>query len=139
MAQAGTDSLCTDIRVMIEGSMTMWAIPFAALEGGTTAKKVEKLKGMSREQAHALAAKTGTFVSLEKEQCAVLPPNHYYITANMGNEDAHGLRWQILGNQNTMRLTKRLLEKRAQEVGPTQSPLLQALEKYLDLNVSAAA
>ncbi len=140
MFQAGTDNKCIEVRLILEGQLTIWCLPLASLGGDTTAKKTESVKAMNREQFQKLVAKTGFFVSLEAHQCVVLPPTYYYVCANLGDEEeVHGVRWQLLGTENAMRLSQSFIQTYVKEDGNQTTPTLNALIKYFETRVPTCA
>lgn len=141
LAQTGTDNMLVQATLVLEGALTFWCVPLASLEGDTSSKKVEAVKGMNRAQFEQLVKQTGFFVSAEEGQTILLPPNYYCITANLdGCEEAHALRWHLLGAENTMRYTKSCLEKSLKESGAKNPTSAQHdLQKYLELHVPSVA
>ena len=59
MAQGGTDNVVIDVRLILEGHLTLWANPLTAFAGETYQTKKGAIKGMTKDQLYALALRTG--------------------------------------------------------------------------------
>lgn len=121
------------VKLVLEGSAVLYAIPTDVISGATIVEKAETVEKMDATAMEALAQKEGVFIDQTPNSMLAIPPRYATLVLNLSKDaECHGIRWQIFGSDKTRAASHELLKTTLAELPAMNTGSHKELLKHLN-------